>query len=62
MSFTHVCLVEACFFFCRKARADDPGCFLFRKSPHHNNETPADQADRDKALLAFRMLFVEISR
>lgn len=59
MSFTHVSLVEASFLSCREARADDPARFLFSKGPHHNDETPADQANGDKALLAFRMLFVE---
>ena len=59
MSFTHVSLIEAFFFSCGEARTDDPGRFFFSKSPHHNDETPADQANGDKALLALRMPFIE---
>jgi len=59
MSFTHVSLVEAFFISCCEARTDDPGRFLFSKSPDHNDEPPADLANGYKALLVFRMLFVE---
>ena len=59
MSFTHVSLVEALFLSCGEARTDDPGGFLFSKSPYHNDEPPADQAYGDEAILALRMLFVE---